>query len=172
MTVHWPSVEHVLLDMDGTVLDLAFDNYFWGEVVPARYAERKGINAYGSFNYDIGNGMRWFADVQLGHHRLGLYRDVTAWSYQAPDGNEEGYFYNQATEQVEYWQRQFSPEEMGGLGRGMIENRQKTFSLATGLQGQFGEAWAMVHKSRAAGGSPSADFVRMLRARMPEPASS
>ena len=36
MTVHWPSIDHVLLDMDGTVLDLAFDNYFWGEVVPAR----------------------------------------------------------------------------------------------------------------------------------------
>lgn len=39
--MHWPSVDHVLLDMDGTVLDLAFDNYFWGEVVPARYAERR-----------------------------------------------------------------------------------------------------------------------------------
>lgn len=44
MTVHWDRVEHVLLDMDGTVLDLAFDNFFWGEVVPARYAERKGIS--------------------------------------------------------------------------------------------------------------------------------
>lgn len=43
MTVHWPSVDDVMLDMDGTVLDLAFDNYFWGEVVPARYAERKQI---------------------------------------------------------------------------------------------------------------------------------
>jgi len=43
MTVHWDRVEHVLLDMDGTILDLAFDNYFWGEVVPARYAEREGI---------------------------------------------------------------------------------------------------------------------------------
>jgi len=32
-----------MLDMDGTVLDLAFDNHFWGEVVPARYAERKQI---------------------------------------------------------------------------------------------------------------------------------
>lgn len=39
-------------------------------------------------------------------------------------------------------------------------------------RGQYGEAWAMVHKSRAAGGSPGEDFVRMLRARMPEPASS
>lgn len=32
-----------MLDMDGTVLDLAFDNYFWGEVVPARYAERRQV---------------------------------------------------------------------------------------------------------------------------------
>jgi 5'-nucleotidase len=43
MTVNWHAVDHVMLDMDGTVLDLAFDNYFWGEAVPARYAERKGI---------------------------------------------------------------------------------------------------------------------------------
>lgn len=41
--VNWNVVTHVLLDMDGTVLDLAFDNYFWGEVVPARYAERRQI---------------------------------------------------------------------------------------------------------------------------------
>lgn len=40
----WTSIDHVLLDMDGTVLDLAFDNYFWGEVVPAHYAERKRIS--------------------------------------------------------------------------------------------------------------------------------
>lgn len=39
-------------------------------------------------------------------------------------------------------------------------------------RGQYAEAWAMVHKSRAAGGSPDAQFVRMLRARMPEPAAS
>src|SRR5262245_56417111 len=43
MTANWPSIDHVMLDMDGTVLDLAFDNYFWGEVVPARYAERRQI---------------------------------------------------------------------------------------------------------------------------------
>lgn len=45
MTVDWNRVDHVLLDMDGTVLDLAFDNYFWREVVPARYALAKGISA-------------------------------------------------------------------------------------------------------------------------------
>ena len=41
--VNWEAVEHVLLDMDGTVLDLAFDNHFWREMVPARYAARHGL---------------------------------------------------------------------------------------------------------------------------------
>lgn len=33
-----------MLDMDGTVLDLAFDNHFWREVVPERYGRSKGIS--------------------------------------------------------------------------------------------------------------------------------
>ncbi|MGB0954500.1 MAG: GMP/IMP nucleotidase [Panacagrimonas sp.] len=41
--IDWSRVDHVLLDMDGTILDLAFDNYFWGELVPQRYAESKGL---------------------------------------------------------------------------------------------------------------------------------
>ena len=48
MTVHainlpWHDIDTVLLDMDGTLLDLAFDNFFWLELVPAHYAERAGI---------------------------------------------------------------------------------------------------------------------------------
>jgi 5'-nucleotidase len=41
--VNWDAIDHVLLDMDGTVLDLPFDNHFWGELVPARYAQARGI---------------------------------------------------------------------------------------------------------------------------------
>ena len=33
-----------MLDMDGTILDLAFDNYVWRELVPARYAELSGLD--------------------------------------------------------------------------------------------------------------------------------
>ncbi len=39
----WHEIDTVLVDMDGTLLDLAFDNFFWLELVPARYAERRGI---------------------------------------------------------------------------------------------------------------------------------
>jgi len=35
----------VLLDMDGTFLDLAFDNYFWRELVPVRIAHKLGVSA-------------------------------------------------------------------------------------------------------------------------------
>lgn len=41
--VDWAAVEWVILDMDGTILDLAYDNYFWGELVPQRYAEKNQL---------------------------------------------------------------------------------------------------------------------------------
>lgn len=43
-TIDWSSIDQVLLDMDGTVLDLAFDNHFWLELLPQRYAERHGLS--------------------------------------------------------------------------------------------------------------------------------
>ena len=39
----WNNVDTVLLDMDGTLLDLYFDNHFWLEHLPLRYAERHGV---------------------------------------------------------------------------------------------------------------------------------
>lgn len=44
LPVNWSAVEWVLLDMDGTLLDLAYDNYFWRELVPQRYAERHALS--------------------------------------------------------------------------------------------------------------------------------
>ena len=31
---HWNGIDHVLLDLDGTLLDLDFDNHFWQVLVP------------------------------------------------------------------------------------------------------------------------------------------
>lgn len=39
----WDAIDTVLLDMDGTLLDLSFDNYFWLELVPSRFAQRHGL---------------------------------------------------------------------------------------------------------------------------------
>jgi len=40
----WQAIDTVLLDMDGTLLDLRFDTQFWTCVLPARYAQRHGLS--------------------------------------------------------------------------------------------------------------------------------
>ena len=42
--IDWKEIDTVLLDMDGTLLDLNFDNHFWKEFVPLKFAEQKGIS--------------------------------------------------------------------------------------------------------------------------------
>ena len=39
----WDKITTVLLDMDGTLLDLHFDNFFWLQFMPAEYAKHHGI---------------------------------------------------------------------------------------------------------------------------------
>jgi 5'-nucleotidase len=39
----WSAIDTVLLDMDGTLLDLRFDNWFWLEHIPSRYASAHGL---------------------------------------------------------------------------------------------------------------------------------
>ncbi len=42
--IDWSVVKTVFLDMDGTLLDLHFDNHFWLEHVPLRYSEKLGVD--------------------------------------------------------------------------------------------------------------------------------
>ena len=41
--IDWQSIHTVFLDMDGTLLDLHFDNHFWLEHMPKRYSEKNNI---------------------------------------------------------------------------------------------------------------------------------
>ncbi|MCX2892281.1 TonB-dependent receptor [Stenotrophomonas lactitubi] len=104
-------------------------------------SKRRGANGYASLSYDFDNGQQWFADVQLGYHTMSLMRDVTKWGRMAADGDESGYFNNEATGEIEFWQRQFSPEEMGGLDNAMVRSTQKTFSVTTGFKGNLTGSW-------------------------------
>lgn len=42
--LQWSEIDTVLLDMDGTLLDLHFDNHFWLVHLPQRWAELSGIS--------------------------------------------------------------------------------------------------------------------------------
>ncbi len=51
MIINWNNIDTVLLDMDGTLLDLNFDNHFWKEFVPQKYAELHNLTLQESKNH-------------------------------------------------------------------------------------------------------------------------
>lgn len=104
--------------------------------------ERKGYTAYGSFEYRFSDSLSWFADVQLGRQEVRLLTgtngndvvsDVMGWEFHDPNStdNNDKIFYNAVTGHYEIWSRQFTPEEIGGLGNRMNVTTQKTFAVTT-----------------------------------------
>ena len=43
--IAWHNIDTVLLDMDGTLLDLNYDNVLWNQRLPERYAAHHGVTA-------------------------------------------------------------------------------------------------------------------------------
>lgn len=41
---NWDEIDTLLLDMDGTLLDLAFDNHFWLELIPDYWAKKNSCS--------------------------------------------------------------------------------------------------------------------------------
>lgn len=79
--IDWNSIDTVLLDMDGTLLDLHFDNYFWTEHLPRIYAEKHQITdaesndrLYGTFSAVQGT-LQWYC---LDHWSQRLDMDIPA----------------------------------------------------------------------------------------------
>jgi putative hydrolase of the HAD superfamily len=46
-------IDTLLLDLDGTLLDLAFDTHFWLEVVPQYYGRMRGMSAEDALQNEI-----------------------------------------------------------------------------------------------------------------------
>ncbi len=75
--IDWERIDTVLLDMDGTLLDLHYDNHFWQVFVPARYAERHGLDPQAARaeclrRYDAKSGsLEWYC-VDYWSEQLGL----------------------------------------------------------------------------------------------------
>lgn len=46
--IDWQSIDTVLLDMDGTLLDLKYDNTLWNQLVPDRYCDARPSAAAGT----------------------------------------------------------------------------------------------------------------------------
>ncbi len=77
----WSNIDTVLLDMDGTLLDQRYDNWFWQELVPRRYAELHGLSEAAAWDrlapkfQAVRGTMRWYC---LDHWSGELGLDIAA----------------------------------------------------------------------------------------------
>jgi iron complex outermembrane recepter protein len=137
--------------------DIVNDEYIDGHYCGSKEAigygttisQRRAVSGYGAIGYDFSDKVKFFLDVQASYSDLKLFRDVLDWFYVAPDGNEEGTFFNPnmptdltySGAQLDNWYRLFTPEEMGGLNNGMTRNRSFTYNVTPGIKGQLGDKW-------------------------------
>ena len=45
----WPAIDTVLLDLDGTLLDQAYDNHIWRDLVPQRFALAQSLDLQAAY---------------------------------------------------------------------------------------------------------------------------
>ena len=77
----WTAIDTVLLDLDGTLLDQAYDNHIWGALIPQRFAQVRRLDlrtAYGEIERlfdDCSGTLAWY-DIEHWTRTLGV--DVSA----------------------------------------------------------------------------------------------
>jgi iron complex outermembrane receptor protein len=135
--------------------DIANDEYIDGHYCGSKEAiaygtmisGRRSASLYTSMGYDLTDHAELFLDAQFSYSKLKLFRDVLDWFYESPGGSEEGTFYNPnylspsdtySGDQLDNWYRLFTPEEMGGLDKGMTRNRSITYNITPGVKGHLG----------------------------------
>lgn len=79
--IDWNAIDTVLLDMDGTLLDLHYDNYFWSEYLTGVYADKHRISKdearsqlHEQINGEVGT-LQWYC---LDHWSERLDMDIPA----------------------------------------------------------------------------------------------
>jgi len=86
--IDWQNINTVFLDMDGTLLDLHFDNHFWLEHMPRRYAEKHSITLDKArenlmSNYQAHEGsLKWYC---LDHWQEALQMDIVSLKHEVAD---------------------------------------------------------------------------------------
>ncbi|MBI3188681.1 MAG: GMP/IMP nucleotidase [Gammaproteobacteria bacterium] len=88
MPLDWSNIDSVFLDLDGTLLDLHFDNHFWLEHVPIRYAEKHQLGQdearqilNGKYSA-VANSLNWYC---IDYWSRELELDITQLKHEIAD---------------------------------------------------------------------------------------
>jgi len=94
----WSSIDTVLLDLDGTLLDQAYDNHIWRDLIPQRYAVSRGLELQAAYAeiarlFDDCNGTLAWYDIEYWTRTLGvdvgaLHREVRSHVAWLPGARE------------------------------------------------------------------------------------
>ncbi len=76
-SIKWDHIDTVMLDMDGTLLDKHFDDYFWEEHVPEVYAQKNNLNFFDAYDelmgkYKSREGTLEWTDIHFWSQKLDL----------------------------------------------------------------------------------------------------
>ena len=86
--IDWQNINTVFLDMDGTLLDLHFDNHFWLQHMPKRYAEKHSISvdeagaALRQKTTEIEGSLNWYC---LDYWQDTLQMDIVGLKHEVAD---------------------------------------------------------------------------------------
>ena len=126
-----------------------FPGYYCGSYNDVGYGTlgngRQAINFYGTASYRLNDRASLFLDLQAGNSHQVSSNGTLQWQNSfALDGTSVPVpFYNQATGQIEQWQRRYiTIEETGGFQATEIHNDNKTLSINTGVKGAFNADWS------------------------------
>lgn len=77
----WSDIDTIMFDMDGTLLDLHFDNFFWQQLVPRCYGEKHGVSEAAALEIihckyaEVRGTLSWYC---LDYWQQELELDITA----------------------------------------------------------------------------------------------
>lgn len=82
----WTEIDTVLLDMDGTLLDLHFDNHFWVQLIPKVLSEQRNISLQEASDWveacynNVAGTLNWYCleywEQQMGLDIMALHRTL------------------------------------------------------------------------------------------------
>lgn len=94
----WSAIDTVLLDLDGTLLDQAYDNHIWRDLIPQRFAVRRGLDLHAAYAeiarlFEGRSGTLDWYDIEYWSRTLGvdvgeLHREVRSHVAWLPGARE------------------------------------------------------------------------------------